>query len=100
MTIHRLALLGGLFLMPILLLWIGHGFRHLARPVRYAFWGGVITHVLAIVLTVVLLTTPAVAWEPGSLRAAAAHGSLLIGTLCGVVGGYLAGRIAGSRSSR
>jgi hypothetical protein len=46
----RIAMLLGLFAVPMFLLWAGHHWRHTTPRVRGAFWGGVIAHSVAALL--------------------------------------------------
>jgi hypothetical protein len=46
----RLAMLIGLFGVPVVLLWAGHHWRHRSARIRGAFWGGLIAHTIAALL--------------------------------------------------
>ena len=49
----RIALLLGLFAVPVFLLWAGHHWRYRSAAVRGAFWGGLIAHTVAALLATV-----------------------------------------------
>jgi hypothetical protein len=90
---ERVALLAGLFLAPAALLWIGHGFRELSPRSKRVFWGGVIGHTIALVVTLVAAMSPPIAWAGGNFwRDFAVHWSLLLGALLGGAAGAVLGR--------
>lgn len=93
---ERVALLLGLFLVPALLLWLGHGFRAASPRRRRLFWGGVVGHLSGLALTTVMAVTPPIWWAGGSFwRDFAVHWSLLFGAL---IGAGLAAAVARARS--
>lgn len=53
MTAGILAMLAGLFVVPVALLWTGHRLRRLPPRTRRAFWGGIIGHCVAGTLALV-----------------------------------------------
>ena len=86
MTLEHWAFLMGLFVVPALLLALGHRYRR--RPLfwRRVFWGGVIGHSLAILMMLAATMYPPVLWE-GPARSAAVHWSMILGA---VIGGAIA----------
>ena len=55
-----MALLIGLFAVPLFLLWAGHHWRHRSARLRGAFWGGLIAHTIAALFaTIAALVRPA-----------------------------------------
>lgn len=84
MTLENWALLMGLFVVPALLLALGHRLRRRPPCWRRVFWGGVIGHSIAILVTLAVTLTPPVAWEGGPrLRDAAVHWSMVLGAVVG-----------------
>jgi len=95
MSLENLALLMGLFVVPAVLLAIGHRLRRRPPLWRRVFWGGVIGHSIAILVMLAVTMTPPIAWEGGPrLRDAAVHWSLVLG---GVVGGTLGAALPARR---
>lgn len=81
---ERVALLVGLFLVPAYLVWLGHGLRDRTPRQRSAFWGGVIGHAAAMVVTLGAMMAPPIWWHDGGmLRDAAVHWTLILGVLIG-----------------
>lgn len=84
MRFENWALLMGLFVVPALLLALGHRLRRRPPVWRRVFWGGVIGHSLAILVMLTTTLYPPVAWEGGPRsRDAAVHGSLVLGAIAG-----------------
>jgi ABC-type spermidine/putrescine transport system permease subunit II len=94
MSLENLALLVGFFVVPALLLAIGHRLRRRPPFWRRVFWGGVIGHSIAILVMLVVTMTPPIAWEGGPrLRDAAVHWSMVLGAVIGgVIGAALPAR--------
>ena len=59
----RIALLLGLFAVPMFLLWAGHHWRHTTARMRGAFWGGLIAHSIAALLATAAGVFWPVEWE-------------------------------------
>lgn len=98
MTAAQAVLLAGIFLPPVILLAVGHAYRHRSTTVRGAFWGGVLGYGVGVVVTAAALLAPTVGWTGGSpLRALLIHGTLLAASALGMaVGGALAALRHGS----
>ncbi|MBW3572392.1 MAG: hypothetical protein KY467_14920 [Gemmatimonadetes bacterium] len=89
MTDSRLALLAGLFVVPVLLLWLGHHLRR--RPPAWppVFWGAVIGYVAGMLVMLVAIHYPPVLWASGGWRTAAVHWGMVVGAGVGAVVGRL-----------
>lgn len=90
MTAASVALLLGLLVAPVALLWLGHGFRALSRRGKRVFWGGVLGHTTGAFVTLALLLSPPVLWAGGA-RGLALHWSLVLGATLGAVTGWVWG---------
>ena len=81
---ERVALLVGLFVVPALLLALGHRLRRREPVWRRIFWGAITAHFLALLVTMTASLYPPIWWAGGSFwRDAAVHWSLLFGALLG-----------------
>jgi uncharacterized protein YqgC (DUF456 family) len=93
MTDSRLALVIGLFIVPAVLLWLGHRLRRQTEARRRVFWGATIGYVLGMLLTLAAIHYPPVLWGDGGWRTAAVHWGMLVGAVVGMA----VGRTLGSR---
>lgn len=95
MSLENFALLMGMFVVPALLVALGHRLRQ-RRPVwRRVFWGGVAGHSIAILVMLAATLYPPVAWEGGPRpRDHAVHWSMVLGA---VAGGALGAAMPGQR---
>jgi hypothetical protein len=82
------ALLAGLFVVPVALLILGNRFRDRGPIARGAFWGGVIGHSSALALVVAALHLWPVMWQQ-DVRAIIAFWGLLAGGAGGAAIGSL-----------
>ncbi len=64
MNVNLYALLAGLYVVPLILLWQSSRVRRLALPARRFFWGAAIGHCVASVIVVTVALTPVAAWAP------------------------------------
>jgi hypothetical protein len=88
MTIHHMALLLGLFAVPVVALAIGFKFRKQGERARSIFWGAIIGHTVATVIASVAAIWPPREPGPGDeIRSALILWTLLLG---GVIGALLA----------
>lgn len=96
MSAEHVALVVGLFVIPALLLALGHRLRRRRPFWRRVFWGAVAGHSLALLVVLAATLYPPVAWERGPRpRDNAVHWSLVLGSLVGgAVGGVLRGKRA------
>lgn len=88
MTAGVLAMLLGVFVVPMALLWAGHRMRRRSARWHAAFWGALVGHVVALVVAPVAAMTPAEAWMPtDALRGAVGLWAwLVLPVVGGVVG--------------
>lgn len=103
MTPGIAAMLLGAFVVPVVLLVLGHRFRRRSPRARRAFWGAVIGHVLAVPIASAAAIYPAAEWDAGDrLRGALGLWSLLVLPLAGAVVGVLlaAGQRLGAMNGR
>lgn len=97
MTPGHLGLLAGLFLVPLLLLWLGHGYRTLSPLARRCFWGGLLGFLAGLGVTLVLMLLPPVLWPQGATagagewRTVGVHWGLVLGAVAGVAVGAALG---------
>jgi len=95
MTTNLLALLLGLFLVPLLALIVGHRLTRRGRAARLAFWGLVIGHTIAAVAATAAALYLPVRWsDADAVRGAIGLWSMLA---LGLAGGAI-GWVVGSRS--
>jgi hypothetical protein len=88
----RLALLAGLFILPVVLLTLGHRMRDRSARTKRLFWGGVIGHAIGIVVTMVVMMSPPVWWaDTESVRTFAVHWAMVLGCAAGVAGAAVKG---------
>lgn len=95
MTDSRLALAAGLFVVPALLLWLGHRLRRQTPVRRRVFWGATIGYLLGMLLTLVAIHYPPVLWAGGGWRTAVVHWGMVVGAAVGAGIGRLPRRRAG-----
>ena len=90
MSIHILAFIIGLFLVPVALLMVAHKLRRRSPRVRAAFWGAVAGHILAMVLATVWGMIPPETLTPQeTARGAVSLWSLLVLPVAGALVGWL-----------
>lgn len=93
MSAGTLALLAGLFVVPVVLLWLGHRLRRRPARLRGAFWGGVIGYGIASVAALVAGMYPPAEWSDGDVvRGLLGFWLLLIAPLVGAVLGAVSAR--------
>ena len=94
MTFGAVALLLGVFGVPMVLLWAGHRMRRRSARWHAAFWGGIAGHLVALVVGSVAAMAPAEQWTPSDVwRGALALWSFLVLPAIGAaVGAVKAGR--------
>lgn len=85
------GLLAGLFLVPVVLLWLGHRLRRRAPGARAVFWGATIGHSMGIIVMLAAVHYPPVVWTEG-WRAVAVHWSMVAGAVLGGALGVAARR--------
>lgn len=89
----RIALLVGLLVVPVVLLWLGSRVRHAEPGERGFFWGAVTGQVLSMVVGAWAAMAPAVMWSAADRFRGllALWGYVLFPVVCGVIG-YIRGR--------
>jgi hypothetical protein len=90
----RLALVAGLFVVPALLLWLGHRLRRQTPARRRVFWGATVGYGLGMLLVLVAIHYPPVLWAGGDWRTAVVHWGMVGGAVLGAGTGELARRRA------
>lgn len=84
MSAGTLALLGGLFVVPLLFLALGHRWRRRGPRARAAFWGGLAGYLVASCAALVVGMRPAEEWSAGdTLRGALGFWGLLLAPALG-----------------
>lgn len=90
MSIHILAFIIGLFLVPLALLMVAHKLRRRSPRVRAAFWGAAAGHCIALVLATTWgMIPPETLTSQETARGAASLWSLLVLPLAGALIGWL-----------
>lgn len=93
MTAGIVALLAGLFVVPCVLLWLGHRLRRRPARLRGAFWGGVIGYGVAAAAALVAGMYPPAMWSgDDTIRGLLGFWLLLVAPLVGVMLGALSAR--------
>lgn len=93
MSIGLLALLAGLFVIPVFLLYLGHRLRRRSRRARAVFWGALFGHTVAGLMAVVYSMIPPEAWTSSDVtRGFFGFYGMLAGGLLGALVGLLASR--------
>ena len=92
MTPGLLALLAGLFLVPLLALVLGHRLNRRPRRARLAFWGLMLGHTLAALAAVAAALYLPARWDDGDTwRGALGLWSMLAAGLAGGALGWIIG---------
>ncbi len=95
------ALLLGLFAVPVFLLWAGHHWRHTSARIRGAFWGGLIAHsVAALLATAAGVFWPAEWGGADRWRGFFGFWSMLVLFIVGAIAGALANARAARAETR
>ena len=86
MSVGVLALLAGLFLMPVLLLYMGHRLRRRSRRWRLIFWGALFGHTIAAMFALWYSMVPPELWTSADFtRGLFGFYGMLLGALAGAV---------------
>lgn len=86
MMANTAALFSGLFVVPVILLVLGHRLRKREPRTRSRFWGGLIGYLMGAAVAVLFMLAPPVHWDGGSpLRLLAVHWAMLAGFLVGIL---------------
>ena len=93
MKLPLVVLLAGLFVIPAVLLTVGHRLRKRNARVQSAFWGAIVAHIVASLAVVVFSMIPPEGWQSTDvLRGAIGFWSLLVAPVVGAAIGALRGR--------
>lgn len=86
MSLNLVAFLAGLFVVPIVLLWLGYRLRRRSPRARRAFWGGVVGYCIAGTLAVIGGMIPPEAWGSGeTMRGLVGFWGMLVLPVIGAV---------------
>ena len=95
MSVGLAAMLAGVFVVPVVLLALGHRVRRRDARGQRAFWGALIAHVAVAPIALVAAMSPAAEWAPtDTLRGALGFWSLLVVPAIGGLVGALVRRRA------
>jgi amino acid transporter len=95
MSLGVMAMLAGVFVVPVVLLVLGHRLRRREARWQRAFWGALIAHVVMAPIALVAAMSPAAEWAPtDTLRGALGFWSLLVVPAIGGMIGALVRRRA------
>lgn len=97
MADSRIALVAGLFLVPAVLLWLGHRLRRQTDVRRRVFWGATIGYLLGMLITLVTIHYPPVLWAGAGWRTAVVHWGMLVGAVLGAAVGVAASKTETAR---
>lgn len=100
MSLALTALLAGMFVVPVVMLWLGHRLRRRSARARGGFWGAVAGHTLGMLASVAAMHVPAILWAGGDARTIVVYGGMLIGAIAGAAIGWMAGARRGEPASR
>ena len=90
MTPGLVAMLVGVFVVPAMLVWVGHRLRRRSAAVRSAFWGAVTGHLIAIVPGLTFAMIPPEEWSADDRwRGAMALWSYLVLPIAGAAVGWV-----------
>lgn len=93
MTLGVVAMLLGVFGVPIALLWAGHKMRRRSRAWHKTFWGAIIGHLTALVIGLVAALMPPEQWAATDLwRGVFGLWSFLVFPTIGALFGLLSAR--------
>jgi hypothetical protein len=88
MSLGLIALLAGLFVIPVILLYIGHRLRRRSRRWRLMFWGALLGHTVAAVFALWYSMIPPETWTSADFtRGLFGFYGMLLGALTGALAG-------------
>ena len=87
------AMLLGLFVVPVLLLWLGHRLRRRSTRARATFWGALFGHTTGALFATVYSMIPPEQWRPeDTTRGFFGLYAMLLFAMIGALAGYLLAR--------
>ena len=93
MSWGKLAMLGGLFVVPVFLLYLGHRLRRRSRRARAMFWGALVGHTIGALFATWYSMVPPEVWTAGdTARGFFGFYAMLLFALAGTVAGYVLAR--------
>jgi hypothetical protein len=93
MSIGTIAMLVGLFGVPVFLLWSGHRLRRRTPRQRAMFWGALVGYGVASLAALAVSISPAAMWDANdTLRGVLGFWSFIIGGVLGAAGGLVFSR--------
>lgn len=93
MTTGTLALLVGLFVVPVFLLWAGHRLRRRTPRQRAMFWGALVGYGVASLAALAVSIYPAAMWDAtDTMRGLFGFWSFVIGGVLGAAVGLVVAR--------
>ena len=93
MSIGLGALLVGLFVVPVFLLYLGHRLRRRSRRARAMFWGALLGHTAGAVFATWYSMIPPEEWTSGdTVRGLFGFYGMLLFALIGTLAGYVLAR--------
>ena len=99
MNLDSIALLLGMFCLPVFLMFLGHRLRGRSSTHKRRFWGGVVGYVFGMGVAISAMILPPVWWvDGGALRPFLVHWAMVLGGLLGVITGPFWARSPGHRS--
>jgi hypothetical protein len=92
MNVQLAAFLAGMFVVPAVLLSIGHRIRKRPAKIQSAFWGGMFAHILASVAAITASMIAAEEWQSSDFwRGLFGFWMMLVAPLIGATIGYALG---------
>lgn len=92
MNIQLAAFLAGLFIVPAVLLSVGHRIRKRTPQVQSAFWGGLLAHIVASLAAITASMIAAEEWQSSDVwRGFFGFWMMLVAPVIGATIGYLIG---------
>ena len=92
MSVSLMALLAGMFVVPVLLLWLGHRLRRRPPLLRAVFWGATVGYVAGMLVSLVAMHYPPSPWDAEGWRTALVHWGMLAGAAVGAGVGQVRAR--------
>ncbi len=93
MSAGLFAMLAGLFIVPVFLLYLGHRLRKRSRRARGMFWGALIGHTAGAALATFYSMVPPEEWQSGdTTRGFFGLYAMLLFALVGTLAGFLLAR--------